>query len=142
MLSHENEVVGVKYFTARVSATKSDPYKAVHQQLYIRALQQITPNLEVIYGQFATHQVEKNLVTPINGIRPATVYETTEKGSDANLAVHVVSDAWRNIYDCAVIVSGDSDLAEAIRLVKGYHPKKVVGVIAPGKTGMSKEARI
>lgn len=139
MLSQENEIVGVKYFTARVSATKADPNKALHQQIYIRALQHVTPNLDVIYGQFATHQVEKNLVTPINGIRRAAVYETTEKGSDVNLAVHMVTDAWRNIYDCAVIVSGDSDLAEAIRLVKTYHQKKVVGVIAPGKTGMSRE---
>ena len=139
LLSRENVVVGMKYFTARVSATKRDPNKALHQQIYIRALRQVTPNFEVIYGQFATHEVEKTLFTPINGMRRAKVYETTEKGSDVNLAVHMVNDAWRNKFDCAVLLSGDSDLAEAIRLIKANHSKKVVGVISASKTGMSKE---
>lgn len=139
LLSAENEVVGLKYFTARVSGTVRDPHKATHQQLYIRALRQVTPNFEVVYGQFATHEVEKSLVTPINGTRRVKVYETTEKGSDVNLAVHMLNDAWQNKYDCAVLVSGDSDLAEAVRLVKTNHRKKIVGVISASKSGMSRE---
>jgi len=43
---------------------------------------------------------------------------TEEKGSDVNLAVHVVNDGWKNLYDCCVIVSNDSDLAESLRVVK------------------------
>ena len=46
------------------------------------------------------------------------VYKTEEKGSDVNLALHVLNDAWLDQYDCAVIVSNDSDLAESLRLVK------------------------
>jgi uncharacterized LabA/DUF88 family protein len=42
-------------------------------------------------------------------------------------------------FDCAVVISGDSDLAESIRLVRQHHPKKIVGVIAPGKRTMSKK---
>ena len=52
------------------------------------------------------------------------VIKTEEKGSDVNLAVHLLNDAWLNKYECAVIVSNDSDMAEAMRLVKAHHPQK------------------
>jgi uncharacterized LabA/DUF88 family protein len=53
-----------------------------------------------------------------NPSKTAEVIHTEEKGSDVNLGVHLVNDAWLNRYDCAVVVSNDSDLAEAISLVK------------------------
>jgi uncharacterized LabA/DUF88 family protein len=139
LLNAENEINQIKYFTAHVSATPGDPDKAVHQQLYIRALRRSIPELTVITGQFRTHQVMKKLVTPIGQIKSVMVHDRTEKGSDVNLAVHLVNDAWLNRFDCAVIISGDSDLAESIKLVKQHHKKKVVGVISPGKRSMSKE---
>lgn len=48
-----------------------------------------------------------------------------------NLALHVLNDAWQNAYDCAVIVSNDSDLAESLRLVKVQH-RKLIGLVTPG----------
>ena len=53
---------------------------------------------------------------PKNGI--ARVLDTKEKGTDVNLAVHMLNDAWLDRYDCAVLVSNDSDLAESVRLVR------------------------
>ena len=47
------------------------------------------------------------------------------------MALHVLNDAWTNAYDCAVIVSNDSDLETALRLVKEQH-KKIIGLITPG----------
>lgn len=54
-----------------------------------------------------------------------------------NLAVHLLNDAWLDKYDCAVIVSNDSDLAESIRLVKNHH-KKLIGLILPTNCSPSK----
>lgn len=139
LLSPENKIDQIKYFTAHVSGTATDPDKALHQQLYIRALRRSIPELTVITGQFRTHQVTKKLVTPIGTMKHALVHDRTEKGSDVNLAVHLVNDAWLNRFDCAVVISGDSDLAESIKLVKQHHKKKVVGVFSPGKRSMSKE---
>ena len=51
----------------------------------------------------------------------------------------MLNDAWLNKYDCAVIVSNDSDLAESMKLVKQYHTKKILGLIMPGKGHPSKE---
>jgi uncharacterized LabA/DUF88 family protein len=139
ILDTQNKIVGIKYFTAHVSSTHDDPYKAIHQQLYLRALSKECKNLQIIKGQYTTHIVKKRLVTPINGSKFAEVYHRTEKGSDVNLAVHLVNDAWLNQYDCGVVISGDSDLAESIKLARKTPIKKVIGVLAPGKRGMSKE---
>lgn len=58
------------------------------------------------------------------------VIKTEEKGSDVNLAIHLLNDAWGNFYDCAVIISNDIDLAEALRMVKQKHHKKI-GLLTP-----------
>lgn len=141
LLQPHNKIDSIKYFTAHVSGTAHDPHKPIHQQLYLRALKHTTPETEIILGQFTTHKVTKKLVNPIQGIRHAEIFETTEKGSDVNLAVHLLNDAWLDKYDCAVVISGDSDLAESIRLVKSYHRQKKVGVLSPGKRSMSRELK-
>ncbi len=61
----------------------------------------------------------------------AKVFKTEEKGSDVNIALHVLNDAWLDRYDIAIIVSNDSDLLEAIQLVKKHHKEKKVGVALP-----------
>ena len=70
------------------------------------------------------------LTRPAGNQRTAEVIKTEEKGSDVNLAVHLLNDCWLIAYDCPVMVSNDSDLAEAMRLVRGRHPK-VVGLVVP-----------
>ena len=62
--------------------------------------------------------------------RSVKVYDPKEKGSDVNLAVHLVNDAWHDRYDVAVVLSNDSDLLEAIRIVRCERNKQV-GVINP-----------
>jgi uncharacterized LabA/DUF88 family protein len=47
------------------------------------------------------------------------------------LALHILNDAWHDRYDCAVLVSNDSDIAEALKFVKNEHKKKI-GLIIPG----------
>lgn len=138
VLAAHNQITCIKYFTARVSSTASDPAKADHQSAYIRALQHTTPELRVYYGQFTTHVVRAKLHTPIAGQRYADVIRTSEKGSDVNLAVHLLNDAWIDAYDCGVLVSRDSDLVEAMRLVKTFKAQKRVGIISMGQ-GSPKE---
>lgn len=45
------------------------------------------------------------------------VWRPEEKGSDVNLAAYLVRDAFKNEADLHVVVSNDSDLEEAIRIV-------------------------
>lgn len=48
----------------------------------------------------------------------AWTYKSEEKGSDVNLAAHLLRDAYRGHCGCAVIVSNDSDLLTPIRIAK------------------------
>lgn len=64
------------------------------------------------------------------------VIKTEEKGSDVNLASHLLLDGFQNKYEIAVVVSNDSDLATPVRMVKQKLRKKV-GIINPHGTNRS-----
>jgi uncharacterized LabA/DUF88 family protein len=111
-------VIRVKYFTARVSARKDDTEKPTRQQIYLRALRTL-PDLEIIYGSFLSHDVMMPLAEPASGgPRFAKVTRTEEKGSDVNIATHLVHDAHQHHFEAAVLITNDSDLAEPIRIVR------------------------
>ncbi len=137
LLKPQHQLVAIKYYTAPVSG-KRDPGQPVRQQTYLRALKATIPEFIVHHGHFLTHEITAPLAQPKAG-QPATVriLKTEEKGSDVNLAVHLVNDAWLDAYDCAVIVSNDSDLAEAMRLVRQQHPAKIIGLVFPRPSGIA-----
>jgi len=113
-----HSVDAVKYFTARVSARKDDPQKPSRQQIYLRALRTL-PGLEIVYGSFLSHDVMMLLAEPAPGApKFAKVTKTEEKGSDVNLATHLMHDAYLRKFDSAVLVTNDSDLLEPIRIVR------------------------
>lgn len=56
----------------------------------------------------------------------------TEKQTDINLALHLIRDAHDNIYDCAYILSSDSDQAATAKMLKSWLPQKfLIGVSPP-----------
>ncbi|VAW43318.1 conserved hypothetical protein [hydrothermal vent metagenome] len=128
MLPHDN-INQIKYFTALVNPRPSDPNQLTRQQVYLRALQRI-PNLEIIYGHFLTHEIMMPFAPPKSGY--VKVIKTEEKGSDVNLALHLLSDGYKNAYDVAVIVSNDSDLLLPIQFVK-KELGKMTGILNPQK---------
>ncbi len=123
-----NTVTCIKYFTARVQPRPTDPSQPMRQLMYIRALQTI-PNLQIIYGHYLSHVVWMPLAKPQNNQKPfAQVIKTEEKGSDVNLATHLLTDA----FECAVVITGDSDLRAPVQaVIKRF--KKKVGVLNPQK---------
>src|SRR5215831_3668847 len=46
------------------------------------------------------------------------VEKAEEKGSDVNLATHLVRDAFLNEFDVAVVITNDTDLIEPIKVVR------------------------
>ena len=67
-----------------------------------------------------------------NGQRYAKVVKTEEKGSDVNLATHLLSDGYQGKYEAAVLITNDSDLLEAVRIVR-EELNLSVGIINPHK---------
>ncbi len=108
----------IKFFTALVKATPQNPDARTHQDFYLRALETI-PNLSIHYGFFLQSKVRMPLARPQSG-GPATVrvIKTEEKGSDVNLACHLVTDAYEKKSDAAFVISNDSDLREPICIAR------------------------
>ncbi len=122
----------IKYFTARVQARPTDPDQPVRQETYLRALKTI-PNMSITFGHFMT----KVAFMPLAGQNPLTpttvrVVKTEEKGSDVNIASHMINDGYKGDYDIAVLISNDSDLVEPVRIVTQELNSKV-GILNPHK---------
>jgi uncharacterized LabA/DUF88 family protein len=130
MLREAHDIVGIKYFTARVLPRPGQEQQPVRQQIYLRALETV-PCLSIHYGNFLTHEVRKRLVKPPKkGSKTQLVWNTEEKGSDVNLASHLLIDGFRARYDTAVVISNDSDLQTPIEFVR-HDLKAPVGVLNP-----------
>jgi uncharacterized LabA/DUF88 family protein len=130
----KNNIHKIKYFSAKVVSRNGNPDKPLRQQIYWRALKTL-PNLSIIEGSFITKPVRLPLLSTLYSKHPkiVEVMRTEEKGSDVNLAVHLLNDAYKNDFDIAVVISNDSDLLESIKLVK-TELKKAVGLINPCPT--------
>lgn len=137
LLQSGQNLVAIKYYTAVVSGIK-DPNKPIRQQTYLRALKTYIPEISIYYGSFLTNKKWMPVANPGSGSKFVEVIKTEEKGSDVNLAVNLVNDAWKNLYDCAIVVSNDSDLSEAVRIVK-TELNKSVGVFIPWRASPSKD---
>lgn len=105
----------IKYFTARISIrpNDSDTDKPTRQQVYFRALSTI-PNLEIIEGSFLVNKVRMKKADYSGTVE---VIKTEEKGTDVNIASHLIHDGYKKSFDLAVVISNDSDLVEPIRIV-------------------------
>lgn len=119
----------IKYFTALVDNRPHDPGVRARQETYWRALRTL-PNLDIILGSFLTHEVTLPLAPPNSGF--ARVLRTQEKGSDVNLATHLLIDAFQNDCELAVVISNDSDLQLPIQHVT-QQLNKAVGLLIPHK---------
>ncbi|MCC7018016.1 MAG: NYN domain-containing protein [Rhodospirillales bacterium] len=136
----KNRIVGIKYFTALVTARPNDPDQPTRQQIYLRALRTL-PNLEIIYGHFLEHVIFMPLADPAPDMPKRTrVIKTEEKGSDVNIASHLVNDGHKKRYEAAILISNDSDLVEPVKIVRG-ELRLPVGVLNPIPDKPSHELR-
>lgn len=134
----DNETLSVlKYFTA-----KTDGQPGVRQQVYLRAIRECCPDLEIIYGYFLRTEadmepVDRNLGSTVAVTKPE------EKGSDVNLAIHMIDDAWREKIDRVLVVTNDGDLGGAIKMVRHRHKNMRIQVgVVPPVSGDRKLSRV
>ena len=123
----------IRYFTALVKPTPLDPAQPQRQLTYLRALQTI-PHLSIHYGRFSLTVKRRWLAHTPPGRQPqlVEVLHPEEKGSDVNLASHLLVDGFEGDYEVAIVVSNDSDLLEPIRLVRA-RLGLTVGLLNPYK---------
>lgn len=123
LLIESQKLVSVRYFTAQVNPEPRDPDKPKRQSDYLQALTTL-PDVHVHFGNF----ILKKLRCPKCGT-VRTAYE--EKMTDVNIAVKLLGDAQDDVFDTAMIVSADSDLAGPIVEVRTRYPDKRVVVAFP-----------
>ena len=145
----------VVYCTARVSG-RDNPSGATDQALYLRALSLSGSVDELSEGFYVSRVAKAPLAVPDRKGRPvlskaawpvmikdsvgaevadatfmASVARREEKGSDVNVASHLLIDILEGNIDAAIVVSNDSDLAFPV----GYAREKVpVGLVNPTKS--------
>ncbi|HEU5063642.1 MAG TPA: hypothetical protein VFT79_10905 [Solirubrobacterales bacterium] len=143
------------YCTARVSGSR-DPSSAADQNVYIRALQ-AHGSIDVIeFGNFVSRAKFAPLVRPEPStykptlVRPAwplmlkdsqtdqdipdatlmvSYLHNEEKGSDVNVATHLLLDVLQQEVAAVVVVSNDSDLKLPVKEARLRVP---VGIVNPG----------
>lgn len=138
LLAEDNLVHRVNYYSARVSGLL-DPDAPGRQQVYLDAIAAI-PEVQIHMGTFLITERWAGLSHPPD-FRPrrtldapwpevVKVRRIEEKGSDVNLASHIVRDAFTDAFDVAAILSNDTDLIEPIRIVT-EELGKPVGLLSP-----------
>ncbi len=140
LLLPKNQIQKIKYFTALIKARPNDPDQPNRQQIYLRALRTL-PNLEIIYGHFLEHEVMMPLAGCFTGKpKQVRVIKTEEKGSDVNIAAHMLSDGYKGAYQVAILLSNDSDLVEPVKMIRS-ELMLPVGVLNPCPNNPSHELR-
>ena len=100
-----NDIELVRFFTARLDPSRGRAGQRSRQDAYLEALATL-PRLTIHFGEFVEHAKRQRLVrAPAGGPRTAEVWVPEEKGSDVNLASHLLLDAFRGAFDVAVVVS-------------------------------------
>ncbi len=110
---------GVCLFTALASW---DPDKVNRHQLYLRVLRQ--RGVKVVLGKFKRKDKVCRLCH-----REFHTFE--EKLTDVNIAMHMFRGAYLDEYDRAILISGDTDIVPAVRMIHELFPTKQVAVVVP-----------
>lgn len=134
-----SDIICVKYFTAPIKANfASHAQESVaSQEAYHRALKHLYQDrVEIINGY---HTVEKGTPPryqkPINKDDRVAVWKFEEKQTDVNLALNLYRDATLDHYKQQVIISNDTDLELALKLIKQDRPAIQLGTIVPSREG-------
>lgn len=143
----------VVYCTARIDA-KQNPIGHVEQDTYLKALLASGSVDWIEYGYYVTRakkaplaletsdpkrpqiarsqwpvMVQDSQRRPVRNAAFIVSYlHTEEKGSDVNVATHLLADVMSGACDAAIVVSNDSDLRLPIEMARKRVP---VGVISP-----------
>lgn len=103
-----DELAAIRYFSAWV---EGDRDKATRQNVYLRALRTI-PNLTPTMGKFSIKPAwMTGASVPATYPPDVEVWKVQEKGSDVNLATYLLLDGVDLLYEEAIVISNDQDLA-------------------------------
>lgn len=120
LLRPGQELVFTKYFTSRVSYP---PEKERRQSTFLEALETLD-EFRIYYGHYqANPQTCKKCGNK--------VMIPSEKMTDVNIAVEILTDAYQDMFDAAILISADSDLTAPVLAIKNLFPDKRIVIAFP-----------
>ena len=123
LLKDDQKLIETKYFTSRVSFP---PDKVKRQVTFIEALETLK-KFKIFYGHYLPNDIE---CFKCGNIIP----KPNEKMTDVNIAVEMLTDAFKDRFDRAILISADSDLSAPIRKMKQlFREKKVIVAFPPAR---------
>lgn len=114
----------IHYFASLPGGTNQPA--AARQALYFRALAKHSGPDGKLRLHLGRRRNERIIGRRPGGDEKIAVVVPKEKGSDVNLAARMVADAARDRFDVAVLVSNDSDFAEACVMLQEEFDKGVL----------------
>lgn len=116
-----NELIKINYYIAPLNQ-KTHPKQYLEQQKFFGRLKNID-KLNIILGRLEKRK------------RDGDIYYV-EKASDVNLALDLVLDAEKGIYDEAYLISNDGDFSGAVLAAKGFG-RNIIYVAVGNKKSIS-----
>ena len=127
LLKPHQVLLHTKYFTSRV---RNNPNKEKRQKTYIEAIETLL-DCDIYYGHYQS-QVEQCRICG------HSYPYANEKMTDVNIAVEILTDAYSDKFDMALLITGDSDLVPPIRAVhKLFNNKRVFVAFPPNRFNIS-----
>ncbi len=111
------EIADVYYFTADVLRRDESDSSPKRQTAYLKVL--ADSGVEIVKGHFSVHNKYLRLVGEAGSeAQTVNVWQHEEKGSDVNLAAYLLRDVYIAEVTHALVISGDSDLANALQFAR------------------------
>ncbi|MFT5419590.1 MAG: uncharacterized LabA/DUF88 family protein [Candidatus Endobugula sp.] len=127
LLKDDQALQHCHYFTARIRNSGGNSQDTKRQSLWLDALDTLTDQTSH-YG----HYLQKTKTCKSCGAQ-WTTHE--EKMTDVNIAAQLLTDAYENRFDTALVISGDSDLTTPIKMVLERFPsKRIIVAFPPGRS--------
>jgi uncharacterized LabA/DUF88 family protein len=121
-LRESQELIVTKYFTTRISTPEE---KRRRQSDYLEALQiHCGTSLRFYWGHYQLEDVICRSCDAVDQI-------PTEKKTDVNIAVEMMTDAFCDAFDTAILISADSDLVPAVQAIRRLFPQRSVVAAFP-----------
>ncbi|MBM4411527.1 MAG: NYN domain-containing protein [Chloroflexi bacterium] len=135
LVRQDDDIQELVYFTAQVGGGAGK-----RQEVYLRALDTL-PKARLVVGRYKDKTFTCGVsACPLPG--PRRYRGVEEKQTDVGIGVRMVDDAYQGRAERIVVVSGDSDLLPALRLVKHRFPEIEVIVYVPAARGSVRAAAV
>lgn len=132
----------IRFFTAGILESVARAEDSVSsQQQYHKALNLVHGNqIEIMLGYYSVQSMwVKSVDAEVPKRHPkdcqkTLIWKVEEKQSDVNLALQVYHDALTKQVDHVVIVTNDTDIAPALKMIR-EHTEVIVGLVVPTRPG-------